>query len=281
MVKKNLKKKVTKTKKSVTKSKKVVKSKKFLWKGFLPIAIAIVAIFLILMFTLMPSGVSEGDKVAVNYIGTLEDGTLFDTNVESAALEAGMQREQFLPFTFTVGAGEVVSGFDAALIGMGVGETKTVDLTSDEAYGSSDSSLLFELPMVQEMNRYDTLTLSDFEGVFDDAFVGKVITLEGLSWEIEVIEITETAITIENLLVLGDEVGLPYVDWKGEVVKIKEETIDVLQKPELGQTFMLPMEGTVQQGSVSEIGEEMFLVDFNHMLAGKALTFEIELLEIL
>jgi FKBP-type peptidyl-prolyl cis-trans isomerase 2 len=281
MVKKNLKKKVTKTKKGVTKSKKVVKSKKFLWKGFLPIAIAIVAIFLILMFTLMPSGVSEGDKVAVNYIGTLADGTLFDTNVEAVALEAGMQREQFLPFTFTVGAGEVVSGFDAALIGMSVGETKTVDLTSDEAYGGSDSSLLFELPMVQEMNRYDTLTLADFEGVFDDAFVGKVITLEGLSWEIEVIEITETAITIENLLVLGDEVGLPYVDWKGEVVKIKEETIDVLQKPELGQTFMLPMEGTVQQGSVSEIGEEMFLVDFNHMLAGKALTFEIELLEIL
>lgn len=69
------------------------------------------------------SEAKNGSHVKVHYTGKLEDGTQFDTSSGGTPLE------------FTVGKGEVISGFENAVIGMTVGETKSVDLTPDEAYG--------------------------------------------------------------------------------------------------------------------------------------------------
>lgn len=70
------------------------------------------------------SKVETGNTVNVHYTGTFDDGTKFDSSHD---------REQTL--TFQVGSGQVVPGFDSALIGMTAGETKTVQLTPDQAYG--------------------------------------------------------------------------------------------------------------------------------------------------
>lgn len=64
-----------------------------------------------------------GDSVLVHYRGTLDDGTEFDSS-------AGRD-----PLPFTVGAGEVIAGFDQAVIGMEIGEKKTFRLTPEQAYG--------------------------------------------------------------------------------------------------------------------------------------------------
>jgi peptidylprolyl isomerase len=64
-----------------------------------------------------------GDLVRVHYTGTLDDGRTFDSS-------AGRE-----PLEFTLGEGEVVAGFDAAVTGMTVGEKKTVKLSPEEAYG--------------------------------------------------------------------------------------------------------------------------------------------------
>ena len=64
----------------------------------------------------------DGRAVQVHYKGTFEDGTVFDSSYE---------RGQTIGFT--VGAGEMIPGFDAAVKGMKIGETKTVTLTPDEA----------------------------------------------------------------------------------------------------------------------------------------------------
>ncbi|MHC4278138.1 MAG: FKBP-type peptidyl-prolyl cis-trans isomerase, partial [Planctomycetota bacterium] len=58
----------------------------------------------------------DGDAVRVHYKGTLGDGTVFDTSRGSEPLE------------FTLGAGNVIAGFDKAVNGMRVGETKTVTI---------------------------------------------------------------------------------------------------------------------------------------------------------
>jgi len=65
----------------------------------------------------------NGDTVKVHYTGKLEDGTVFDT---SAARE---------PFQFVIGDGQIIPGFDQAVNGMNVGESKTINVPSDEAYG--------------------------------------------------------------------------------------------------------------------------------------------------
>jgi len=76
----------------------------------------------------------NGDTVSVNYIGTLQDGTKFDSSYDRGQ-----------PLTFTLGSGQMISGFDAAVVGMKVGETKTVTLSPDEAYGQHQNSLVVTL----------------------------------------------------------------------------------------------------------------------------------------
>ena len=65
----------------------------------------------------------SGDTVKVDYTGKLEDGTVFDT---SASRE---------PLQFLIGSGQIIPGFDQAVIGMNVGDKKTVNIPSDQAYG--------------------------------------------------------------------------------------------------------------------------------------------------
>lgn len=71
----------------------------------------------------------SGDNVQVHYTGTLEDGTQFDSS---------KGRE---PLAFTLGSGQVIAGFDAAVSGMEVGETKMVRIPADEAYGQRRDDL--------------------------------------------------------------------------------------------------------------------------------------------
>lgn len=71
-----------------------------------------------------------GDTVKVNYTGKLEDGTVFDSSVDRD------------PLQFSVGQGQVIAGFDEAIIGMSPGEEKTVNIPSDQAYGSYREELV-------------------------------------------------------------------------------------------------------------------------------------------
>jgi peptidylprolyl isomerase len=64
-----------------------------------------------------------GDLVRVHYTGRLADGTIFDTS---------MQRE---PLEFTLGEGELIPGFEQAVLGMTAGESRTATLLADQAYG--------------------------------------------------------------------------------------------------------------------------------------------------
>jgi FKBP-type peptidyl-prolyl cis-trans isomerase 2 len=77
--------------------------------------------------------VKEGDAVSVHYTGKLPDGTVFDSSRD---------RE---PLQVKVGAGEVIPGFEQGLVGMEVGDNKTVTLTPDEAYGYRREDLIVDV----------------------------------------------------------------------------------------------------------------------------------------
>ena len=82
--------------------------------------------------------VAAGDTVSVHYVGTLDSGEQFDSS-----------RDRGTPLTFAVGSGQMISGFDAAVRGMAVGEIKTVRLTPAEAYGESDPAAFIEVALDQ------------------------------------------------------------------------------------------------------------------------------------
>ena len=93
--------------------------------------------------------IENEDIISVDYIGKLEDGTLFDTSVKEAAIEAGIynQRRDYKPLTFTVGAGQMIKGFDEGVVGMRVGEEKTLTIPPEEAYGEYREELAREIPV--------------------------------------------------------------------------------------------------------------------------------------
>ena len=136
----------------------------------------------------------NGDTVKVHYTGKLEDGTVFDTSTE---------RE---PLQFVIGGKQIIPGFEQAVVGMNTGETKTVNVSSDEAYG----------PHLEE-----------------------------------------------------------------RVLVINQDQIPEHLELEVGQHVQIPQkDGSKVLFIVTAISETSVTLDANHPLAGKDLTFEIQLVEI-
>lgn len=94
--------------------------------------------------------VKSGDKITVDYIGRLNEKEVFDTSVESVAKAAALfnpQRNYSEGLSFTVGAGEMIPGFDEGVVDMKVGETKTITIPAEKAYGERNEELVFRVPL--------------------------------------------------------------------------------------------------------------------------------------
>ena len=76
-----------------------------------------------------------GQKVRAHYIGTLDDGTVFDSSYDYNE-----------PIEFVVGVGQMIPGFDAAVLSMELGERKKVHIPSAEAYGDYNEEMIRTIP---------------------------------------------------------------------------------------------------------------------------------------
>lgn len=82
----------------------------------------------------MARKVTKGDTVKVHYTGKFENGKEFDSSLDRQ------------PLQFEVGAGNVIKGFEDAVVGLKIGDKKSVTIPAENAYGSYDENLLFEIP---------------------------------------------------------------------------------------------------------------------------------------
>ena len=138
--------------------------------------------------------VENGHNVKVHYVGTFADGTEFDNS-----------RTRGKTLDFKVGSPGLITGFNNAVVGMTTGETKTITLEADDAYGQVNPNAFQDIPKTK----------------FEEGFVF--------------------------------EVG-------GSV---------------MGQGPQGPFRATIH-----EVQDESVVLDFNHPLAGKDLTFEVEIVEV-
>ena len=132
----------------------------------------------------------DGDTVEVHYVGTLDDGSQFDSS-----------RDRGTPFTFTVGTGQVISGFDENVRGASVGDTNTVRMEVADAYGEWSEENVLELPYDPSQGEVavgDTVTLNSGQPAEILEVSAATVKLdanhalagEALTFEIEVLGIT-------------------------------------------------------------------------------------------
>ncbi len=105
-------------------------------------------------FAMEQQKVEKGDKVKVHYTGTLENGEVFDTSRNEEPLE------------FEAGSEELIPGFSNGVIGMSVGEKKTVEIKPEDAYGQRIDGLLQEVPisMLPQGVKVGDMLSADIEG---------------------------------------------------------------------------------------------------------------------
>lgn len=139
----------------------------------------------------------QGNTVKVHYTGRFDDGNVFDSSTD---------RE---PLQFVIGSGNMIPGFEKAIIGMNTGETKTTKISADDAYGPHHQDRVF--------------------AVDKSAFTP------------------------------GGDI-----------------------QPEVGQYWQIEKDnGQVMNVVITDISDQKVTLDANHPLAGKDLTFDIELVEVL
>jgi peptidylprolyl isomerase len=112
--------------------------------------------------------VKKGDQVRVNYTGRSEDGQVFESSVG------------LIPLSFTIGAGEVVKGFEDAVIGMYPGERKTVIVDPEDGFGMYDETLVVEVSRESLPDDLNVHVGMDFEMEDEEGNVVPAVVIEVL-----------------------------------------------------------------------------------------------------
>lgn len=92
---------------------------------------------------------NSGKKVKVDYVGTLDDGTTFDSSITRGT-----------PLEFVCGAGQMIPGFDTAVESMSVGETHTVRIVAADAYGEHNPKLT-QVVAIEQLPQASNLSVGD------------------------------------------------------------------------------------------------------------------------
>lgn len=121
-------------------------------------------------------GIKKGDNVKIDYIGKFDDGSVFDASEKHGE-----------PLEFTAGAGQVIPGFDSALMGMEVGQKKSVVISPSDGYGETKEELIKHIPK-------DRIP-SDHEP--QKGMMMVVSTPDGGQFPAKIIDVTENDIVID------------------------------------------------------------------------------------
>lgn len=144
------------------------------------IVVAAVVIILIAaaswFFFFSPFNARAGDTVSVYYTGALDDGTIFDSNVNGS------------PLIFTLGRGFVIPGFDEAVTGMSPNTTRTVRIPSEKAYGS------YKKELIQVINR--TTFPKNIVPIVGEGYT--IRRNDGAVSYVKIVNVTQDAITIDE-----------------------------------------------------------------------------------
>jgi len=220
--------------------------------------------------------VKEGDVVEVDYTGRYLNGTVFDTSLEEVANEAGMYNplREYKPISFTIGLNDVVSGVEEALVGMKVGEEKTVTLPPEKAYGYWSEENVEEVERLQVMPRVEEIELDMFEEVMGQkAVVNQTVESPGMPWEMVITKVENNMVYVKHNIANGTVV--PTYLGNSTITVDDENIYSTLQVSE-GDVIATDI-GYLK---VLEVDENLVTLDANNLLAGQTIIFNLKLISI-
>ena len=139
--------------------------------------------------------IKKGDKVKIEYTGKFEDGTVFDSSEKHGQ-----------PLEFEVGAGQMIPGFDNAVVGMKKGEEKEITIKPADAYGEHNPQLMKKVPRE---------AIAGLKDPKPGMMLG-LTTPDGKQFAVKIAEITDKEVTIDLNHPLA-----------GKTLKFKIKVVDV------------------------------------------------------
>ncbi|GEM_PF-2743447 len=272
-------------KSSLTDSSEKQKSKRP-HKHFVFLVLGIFVLILltfVLVKTLSSKKVSIGDTVTMEYTGSLDTGIIFDTSIERLGKEAKLPKESYEPFSFVVGKEQVIPGFEKNILGLTLGEKKKFTLTPEEGYGKIREDLIITgLKKRLELRKYSVVPLETYKKVFseEEPKINAILKRDDIPWNLKIVEVNATSVKLENLLSLHQIVNITGTQWTAEVLSVDDDLFVLQQHPEVGKGLAFPTPNGVLKGVVKAVTQDTFDIDTNPPLAGKSLTFEVEVKDI-
>ncbi|MEA1994006.1 MAG: FKBP-type peptidyl-prolyl cis-trans isomerase [Euryarchaeota archaeon] len=261
--------------------------------------------------------IEKGDQVSIDYTGKLENGTVFDTTYKEIAddnstkkAETFREKGVYKPLTIGSVNYEGVDTFMALeeqLLGMKEGDEKTITLTPEEAYGEYKEEDIYHIPLVEEVpiektvKKERVISQKEFIEEYGQPLEGKEIYTK--FGKAKILEITSEGNVRINQTGISNEIFLEY--FNAELVGETEETLTykrvfkekittkngsaTVEEKNGKFVVALDIEGysvgdevrtEYGDGEVIEVNDEEFVVDTNHPLAGKTLTYTVKIVEI-
>lgn len=229
---------------------------------------------------LEPDGVQKGDLVTAHVTLLDEDGKLVLTTLEAVSKEMAQLRSAAYQDPPVFEPEEIVGGeppgppaLGEVVLGMKKGEKKTVPLPPEKGYGLRDPRKQSTFPCVRTIPRKLRLSAEEYVGRFKRfPTVGKEVELVPY-FKARIQEVTESDVSMEMLAKDGQRAEESF----GTVeIKVDDRQVTIILTPQRGAVF--PMQGG--EGRIEAVDSKEFTVDFNHPMAGKRLTAQVEVLSI-
>lgn len=249
----------------------------------------------------IPSGVrsprvaEEGDTVEIAYTGWFENNRVFDTSSASVMNDNAtfpkslsfQWRSNPTNFTFKIGSGTAIKGFDEGVRGMKIGETKMITVSPEKGYGLSNQSLIQVRQLLQYFPVILTMNTTQFSSYYGSWPLDQSAVTDPVMGWTATVTVVNNVVTVVNSPYIGQTLT-PYNKWKASVVSIDDGAnngegligVQHLLTPEdAGNIIVTDPSGTF---IVTEVDLEAgtYTADFNREVVGKILIFQVTLVKL-
>lgn len=247
--------------------------------------------------------VKAGDLVRVNYIGKLPNGQVFDTSLYSVATDnVTYPKSLFFSFrgnattyntlNFTVGQGQMIKGFDNGMLGMKVGETRTLVIPPEQAYGNANESKISTLNLTETVPVQKSMSVEAFVDYFGSVPLrGYPYTDPNYGWEVNVLSSDSSNVIIQNKIPAGgatyrafDSPSDSNYGWN-ITVEYDESFENIIIHHQLNASSAMSVKGIDETSTrfyVKSVDEAAgtAVIDRNNQIIGQDLTFIVTLVSI-